>query len=64
VLYQQLDTADVSAMRVMALISLLSAIGMAFYGIAANKDLSALSILCGIFVSAAFAGKVLQKNKE
>lgn len=54
----------VSAMRVMSLICVVSAVGLGWYGILENRDLVALSVLCGTFLTAAFTGKVAQKAQE
>lgn len=53
-----------SAMRVMAFISLLSGIGLAFYGIYKGVDAEKLSYLCFVFIGSAFGGKVWQKKYE
>lgn len=52
-------------MRLMALLSLLAAIGIAVIGLKKPVvDYSGLSLLCGAFLSAAFGGKIMQKNIE
>lgn len=59
------ESGNVSMIRVMSLITCFAAIGIAVHGI--NKpipDYEGLTMLCGTFLSAAFAGKLLQKNKE
>lgn len=59
------ESGDVSMIRVMSLLCCLSAVGIAIHGINRNViDYEGLSFLCGTFLSAAFAGKILQKNKE
>jgi hypothetical protein len=59
------DSGSVSMMRVMSLICCISAVGIAMYGISRPEvDYSGLTILCSSFLSAAFAGKVLQKRIE
>jgi hypothetical protein len=58
------DSSDVSAMRVMAFTSLLTGIGLAIGGLYRGSDLSQLSVLVGVFVGAAFGGKVTQKFAE
>lgn len=58
---------EVSSMRVMCMFSLGIGSALATYGIVHDRDLSALAVLCSIFVGAAFGGKVGQKfaeNKE
>jgi hypothetical protein len=54
----------VSSTRVMAVLCVLAACGLGWYGILQNRDLSELSILCGTFLAAAFTGKVAQKHAE
>lgn len=55
----------VSAMRVMSLLSLATAIAIAFYGMSkAVIDYSGLTLLCSAFLTASFGGKVMQKRTE
>lgn len=52
-------------MRLMCLLCCLASMSIAFMGL--NKpvvDYSGLSMLCGTFLAAAFAGKALQKPSE
>jgi hypothetical protein len=59
------SNSTLSSMRVMSLVSLLAAIGIALYGM--NKpaiDYSGLTMLVATFLSAAFGGKVAQKSIE
>jgi uncharacterized membrane protein YfcA len=58
------DGSQVSAMRVMAFMSLFAGIGLAFTGLQEGKNLGELSTLVGVFVGAAFGGKVVQKFAE
>ena len=51
-------------MRLMSLISLTCACGIAIYGVYMNRDLVGLAALCGVFVTAAFGGKMAQKIVE
>ena len=52
-------------MRVMSILALLAAIGIAFAGLAHTPvDYSGLTLLCSAFLSAAFGGKVMQKRIE
>lgn len=54
-----------SAMRVMSLICVVVACILAIIGLLRKEvDYSGLSLLCGTFLSAGFAGKVVQKNIE
>ena len=58
------EQSTLSTMRVMSLLCIFAAIGIAFYGIAHNQALDALSILCGVFLGAGMGGKVAQKGME
>lgn len=58
------ENSEVSMMRVMSMLSLSAGIVIGAYGLCTNKDMSALSMLCGVFVGAAFGGKVGQKFAE
>lgn len=58
------ESSTISAMRVMAVISLLMGCGIAIYGIAKSADLGGISEVCAVFVGAAFTGKVVQKFSE
>lgn len=58
------EDGDVSAMRIMSFFSLLVASILSFVGIYKKVDLGGLSSLVGIFVGAAFGGKVAQKFAE
>jgi len=53
-----------SVVRIMAFLSLLSGIGLAFYGLYKGVDAQKLSYLCFVFVGSAFGGKVWQKKYE
>lgn len=55
----------VSTLRVMSLLSLVTAICIAAYGMhKVPIDYSGLSLLCGTFLGAAFGGKIAQKSQE
>lgn len=51
-------------MRVMCMISLLTGCYVGIIGLYQNKPLTDVSVLVGVFLSTAFAGKVVQKNSE
>lgn len=51
-------------MRFLCFVSLMIGGGIGIYGIYEGKDLTGVAALCGVFVSAAFAGKAYQKNIE
>lgn len=59
-----LERSQLSSMRFLAICSLFIGGAIAAYALYANKDLSGTSMLCGVFVSAAFCGKVGQKYLE
>jgi hypothetical protein len=50
--------------RLLSLISVLSGVGLAAYGIYSGRDLGGLAALCSVFVGSAFAAKVTQKFVE
>lgn len=58
------ETGTVSMMRMLSLICVLTASAIALYCIYMNRDMNAASILCGIFLGAAFTGKAVQKISE
>lgn len=58
------EGSEISSMRIMAMISLLIAGGLAVAGMYKGVSATELSILCGVFVGAAFGGKVGQKFAE
>jgi hypothetical protein len=58
------ESPEVSEMRVMALLALIAAAGIAFYGLHLGKDPSNLASLCGAFVGPAFIGKAWQRGRE
>lgn len=55
---------DISTVRVMAFLSLFTGIAVGLYGVYSGKDLAGLAQVCGVFVGAAFTGKVVQKYAE
>jgi hypothetical protein len=58
------DKGSVSMVRVMSFIAILISGYVAIYGLNSHADLNGLAMLCGVFLSAAFAGKVSQKMVE
>ncbi len=59
------EKSKTSSMRIMSFISLFTAVGIAIAGICKTyPDYSGLSILCSVFLSAAFLGKIGQKSVE
>lgn len=51
-------------MRVMSMAALWTAAVLAFVGLMRGSDLTGLSLLAGVFVGAAFGGKVMQSSVE
>lgn len=58
------EESGVSAMRIMAFISLVIGGGIAVAGLIMKVNLTELSILVGVFVGSAFGGKAIQKFAE
>jgi uncharacterized membrane protein YfcA len=58
------ENSDVSSVRVMSMVSLLIAGYIGVYGLTTKADLDGLAMLCGVFLTAAFGGKVGQKFVE
>ena len=59
------ETGEVSEMRVMSLISLFVGSFIAIYGMTKTPvDYSGVAMLAGLFIGAAFTGKIAQKRVE
>jgi hypothetical protein len=58
------ESGDVSTVRLMSILSLVVGVFIGIYGVCESKDLSGIAQVCGVFVSAAFIGKVSQKFAE
>jgi hypothetical protein len=59
------EKGSISSLRVMSLICVLAACGIALMGMLRPViDYSGLSLLCGTFLGAGFGGKVMQKKTE
>lgn len=59
------ENGKISSMRAMAFAALLLGGSIAIYGMAhSNPDYSGIALLSGVFVGAAFGGKVMQKRSE
>lgn len=58
------EKSTISSMRFMSITSLFIGGVIAAIGLYKCDDLMGISLLVGVFVSAAFTGKVLQKNIE
>lgn len=58
------EESGVSAMRLMAFVSLFLGGGIAIAGLIMKVNLTELSILVGVFVGSAFGGKAVQKFAE
>lgn len=50
--------------RLMALYAVVAASGLAAYGIYKGADINAIAALVGVFITAAFAVKALNKKKS
>lgn len=55
---------DVSMVRLMCLVSLVTGVCIGLYGVYKGIDLTGVSAICAVFVGAAFTGKVAQKFAE
>lgn len=58
------EHARVSMMRVLCLLCVLFAGYIGIRGIEKGSELIGLTSLCGVFLTAAFTGKVMQKREE
>lgn len=58
------DPKDVSTMRLMSLASLLCGMIIGLYGVYKGTDLTGVAAISGVFVTAAFTGKAVQKSME
>ncbi len=58
------ENSSLSSLRAMSLGCCLFACILAVYGVYKGIDLTGLSELCGVFLAAAFTGKVAQKHIE
>ena len=58
------ENSNVSSMRVMSMMSLSAGIFVACYGLYIKSSPDSLAVLSGVFVAAAFGGKVTQKAVE
>lgn len=58
------DSGDLSVTRIMSVITVLSACGIAIEGVISGRDLSQLATLVGVMLGASFAAKVGQNFAE
>ena len=58
------SSANVSAMRVMAFIALITAVIISFYAILCDKNLPDVAVIVGAFLGGAFGGKAVQSFSE
>jgi hypothetical protein len=58
------ETGDVSMMRLLSLICVLSASAIGLKVATVGGDMGTAAVLCSTFLSAGIAGKVLQKKDE
>lgn len=58
------DSSSVSMIRVLSLICVLTASGVAIHAVSIGANLDSVSVLCGVFLGAGISGKVSQKILE
>jgi hypothetical protein len=58
------ESGDVSMTRFLSLICVITAIGLAVYGLAKDKNIDSLVGIVSVFLGAGFSGKVIQKFAE
>lgn len=58
------ESGDVSMMRLLSLICVLTACFLAIYGVEHDKDLNAMAMLCSAFLGIGIGGKVMQRKVE
>lgn len=58
------ENTTISSLRVMSFLSLFTGMIIGLGGLYLEKNLGEVSMLCGVFVGAAFGGKVGQKYAE
>lgn len=58
------ERGHLSMMRALSAISVITACILGYLALLLNKDLVSAATLCGVFLSAGIAGKVLQKKNE
>ena len=55
---------EISMVRIMSLLSLLTGIVIGLYGVIKGKDLSGVAQVCAVFIGSAFVGKTASKFAE
>lgn len=58
------ETGDISMMRVLSFICVITASGIAIHAASCGSDLNAAAVLCGVFLGAGITGKVVQRMAE
>lgn len=58
------ERGHLSMMRALSALSVITACILGYLAIMLDKDLVGAATLCGVFLSAGIAGKVMQKGKE
>ncbi len=58
------DSGDISMMRVLSFICVITASFIALRAVSVGSDLNAAAVLCGVFLGAGISGKVVQKVTE
>lgn len=58
------ETGDVSMTRFLSLVCVITAVLLAVYGLATDKNIDSLVGIVSVFLGAGFSGKVIQKFAE
>lgn len=58
------ESGNVSMIRVLSFVCVMTACGIAIAAVSLNRDINAISVLCGTFLGIGIGGKVMQKGKE
>lgn len=58
------ETGDISMMRLLSFICVLTASAIAMKAVVYGSDLNATAVLCSVFLSSGIAGKVIQRGVE
>lgn len=58
------ESGDISMMRLLSLICVITACIIALHSVIKGSDLNAAAVLCGVFLGVGIGGKALQKISE
>lgn len=58
------EKGDISMMRLLSFICIMTASGIAMRAVIMDRDLSQAAVLCGVFLGAGISGKVIQRGIE